>query len=97
MSGVKKTSRCDVFRREVCSGYAANTADFLQKRLRPSTSSSFFESLEYGLKFNMGEFPSGQRGQTVNLLRNRFDGSNPSSPTKLEEYHRKVGALLIFG
>ena len=63
----------------------------------PSTSSSFFESLKYELKFNMGEFPSGQRGQTVNLLRNRFDGSNPSSPTKLEEYHRKVGALLIFG
>ena len=31
----------------------------------------------------MGEFPSGQRGQTVNLLRYRFDGSNPSSPTIL--------------
>ena len=34
----------------------------------------------------MGEFPSGQRGQTVNLLRNRFDGSNPSSPTKTENH-----------
>ncbi len=63
----------------------------------PSTSSSFLTSSKTDSQFNMGEFPSGQRGQTVNLLRNRFDGSNPSSPTKLEEYHRKVGALLIFG
>ena len=31
---------------------------------------------------NMGEFPSGQRGQTVNLLLFSFDGPNPSSPTK---------------
>ena len=34
-----------------------------EERLRPSTSSTFF------LKVNMGVFPSGQRGQTVNLLR----------------------------
>ena len=31
---------------------------------------------------NMEEFPSGQRGQTVNLLSFDFDGSNPSSSTK---------------
>ena len=30
----------------------------------------------------MGEFPSGQRGQTVNLLCIHFGGSNPPSPTK---------------
>ena len=28
----------------------------------------------------MGRFPSGQRGQTVNLLAFAFDGSNPSLP-----------------
>ena len=30
----------------------------------------------------MGVFPSGQRGQTVNLLSDDYDGSNPSAPTK---------------
>ena len=39
----------------------------------------------------MGEFPSGQRGQTVNLLRYRFDGSNPSSPTR-----ERQGKLVFF-
>ena len=29
----------------------------------------------------MGRFQSGQMGQTVNLLRHRFGGSNPSAPT----------------
>ena len=29
----------------------------------------------------MEEFPSGQRGQTVNLLLFSFDGPNPSSST----------------
>ncbi len=29
----------------------------------------------------MGVFPSGQRGQTVNLLLFSYDGSNPSAPT----------------
>ena len=31
-------------------------------------------------KSDMGGFPSGQRGQTVNLLQFFFDGSNPSPP-----------------
>ena len=31
----------------------------------------------------MGRFPSGQRGQTVNLLAFAFDGSNPSLPIQL--------------
>ena len=30
----------------------------------------------------MGDFPSGQRGQTVNLLSIDFGGPNPPSPTK---------------
>ena len=69
----------------------------------PQARQTFFKKsasvhqLQLKCKLNMGEFPSGQRGQTVNLLLFSFDGSNPSSPTKLEEYHRKVGALLIFG
>ena len=44
----------------------------------PSTSSTQFHIV------HMGEFPSGQWGQTVNLLRDRFGGSNPPSPTKAE-------------
>ena len=31
--------------------------------------------------FYLGEFPSGQRGQTVNLLHHCFGGPNPPSPT----------------
>ena len=37
-------------------------------------------SLEFGI-FKMVGYPSGQRGQTVNLLANAFDGSNPSPTT----------------
>ena len=55
----------------------------------PSTSST-----EFSQELNMGEFPSGQRGQTVNLLLLRFDGSNPSSPTKALKA-KAFGALLI--
>ena len=33
----------------------------------------------------MGGFQSGQMGQTVNLLRHRFGGSNPSLPTCFAE------------
>ena len=42
----------------------------------------------------MGEFPSGQRGQTVNLLLFSFDGPNPSSPTKQKRHPR--GCLFCF-
>ena len=38
----------------------------------------------------LGEFPSGQRGQTVNLLLLRFDGSNPSSPTTFNPHLIKM-------
>ena len=33
-------------------------------------------------KMNLGVFPSGQWGQTVNLLLFSFGGSNPPAPTK---------------
>ena len=39
-----------------------------------------------------GVFQSGQMGQTVNLLRNRFGGSNPSAPTYNK---RRVTARLL--
>ena len=44
----------------------------------PITSSK--ESTRWTL--HMGDFPSGQRGQTVNLLLFSFGGPNPPSPTK---------------
>jgi hypothetical protein len=40
----------------------------------PITSSKFYRRL-------MDEYPSGQRGQAVNLLAVVFEGSNPSSST----------------
>lgn len=49
----------------------------------------------------MGEFPSGQWGQTVNLLSDDFGGSNPPSPTKKdilsvkEQYVFFITLLLI--
>ena len=36
-------------------------------------------------KVNLGVFPSGQWGQTVNLLLFSFGGSNPPAPTKQEK------------
>ena len=41
----------------------------------------------------MGDFPSGQRGQTVNLLSIDFGGPNPPSPTKKES---TVFTVLFF-
>ena len=35
-----------------------------------------------GREQNLGVFPSGQWGQTVNLLLFSFGGSNPPAPTK---------------
>ena len=47
----------------------------------PSTSSTS------SLLLNMGVFPSGQRGQTVNLLPYGYGGSNPPAPTKQRAWH----------
>ena len=48
-----------------------------------------------------GRYPSGQRGQTVNLLANAFGGSNPPLPTILMregcERHGFAGALRAGG
>ena len=57
----------------------------------PSTSSIKFHIVY------MGEFPSGQWGQTVNLLRDRFDGSNPSSPTKIRGTPYGVARIFLLG
>jgi hypothetical protein len=34
------------------------------------------------MRISLGRYPSGQRGQTVNLLAYVFQGSNPCLPTK---------------
>ena len=47
----------------------------------PSTSSIFIGHAGKSSEYVKGEFPSGQRGQTVNLLLFSFGGSNPPSPT----------------
>ena len=41
-------------------------------------------------------YPSGQRGQTVNLLAYAFDGSNPSPTTSLRSELRLAGHLSLF-
>ena len=46
---------------------------------------------------DMGEYQSGQMGQTVNLLVYTFGGSNPSSPTILSgspEHNAEVAQLV---
>ncbi len=44
----------------------------------------------------MGEFPSGQREQTVNLSLFSFSGSNPLSPTKKKtRLNRQVFFVFI--
>ena len=45
-----------------CEAAVTRARQTFEKRLRPSTSSTLFR------EFNKGDFPSGQRGQTVNLL-----------------------------
>ena len=48
----------------------------------PETYDKLNKSSGNGHKKNMGVFPSGQWGQTVNLLLFSFGGSNPPAPTK---------------
>ena len=45
----------------------------------PPASASHFKGLQS--EKPAGRYPSGQRGQTVNLLANAFGGSNPPLPT----------------
>ena len=54
-----------------------------KKRLtNPETYDKLNKSSGNGHEKNMGVFPSGQWGQTVNLLLFSFGGSNPPAPTK---------------
>ena len=48
----------------------------------PETYDKLSKSSGNGHEKNMGVFPSGQWGQTVNLLLFSFGGSNPPAPTK---------------
>jgi hypothetical protein len=43
----------------------------------------------------MGGFPSGQRGQTVNLLSYDYDGSNPSPPTNKADQKACIFGFLV--
>ena len=51
----------------------------------PETYDKLSKSSGNGYEKNMGVFPSGQWGQTVNLLLFSFGGSNPPAPTKQEK------------
>ena len=42
----------------------------------------FFNGVVLSLTIDLGEYQSGQLGQTVNLLTYVFVGSNPASPTR---------------
>ena len=48
----------------------------------------------------MGRFPSGQRGQTVNLLAIAFEGSNPSLPKHVRDAPQRAppsrGAIFLY-
>ena len=46
--------------------------------------------------FDKGDFPSGQRGQTVNLLSYDFGGPNPPSPTKIDNFRQKIVDFYLF-
>ncbi len=67
-----------------------------KERLRPSTSSILLSSVKTDLecgKFNMGVFPSGQRGQTVNLLSSTSVVRIHPLPPK-QKTDQKVGFLF---
>jgi hypothetical protein len=54
----------------------------------PPASASHFKGLQS--EEPAGRYPSGQRGQTVNLLANAFGGSNPPLPTIFAGEERRV-------
>jgi hypothetical protein len=69
--------------RETMAGYSGQA----------STSATPHQAPENGV--SLVGYPSGQRGQTVNLLAYAFDGSNPS-PTTTPFYEVKRALLLYF-
>ena len=58
-------------------GSASGRTYFLEKKLAKARESLYIRRTS----LQVGRFPSGQRGQTVNLLAFAFEGSNPSLPT----------------
>lgn len=60
-------------------GSASGRTYFLEKKLAKARESLYIRRTS----LQVGRFPSGQRGQTVNLLAFAFEGSNPSLPTTL--------------
>ena len=56
---------------------ASGRTYFLEKKLAKARESLYIRRTS----LQVGRFPSGQRGQTVNLLAFAFEGSNPSLPT----------------
>ena len=72
-----------LFRRCDCCAGVAQPVEQLICNQQVGGSNPSTSSIKPKLKrqLNMGVFPSGQRGQTVNLLLFSYDGSNPSAPT----------------
>ena len=67
-----------------------------KKRLtNPETYDKLSKSSGNGHKKNMGVFPSGQWGQTVNLLLFSFGGSNPPAPTKMLSVRKYAGLFVL--
>ena len=73
---IKRWKRLDVWWRLIAG--VAQLAEQLICNQQVAGSSPITSSI-------MGEFPSGQRGQTVNLLLFSFGGPNPPSPTKQKQ------------
>ena len=68
-----------------------------KKRLtNPETYDKLNKSSGNGHEKNMGVFPSGQWGQTVNLLLFSFGGSNPPAPTKEKRLRTQVFGRFLF-
>ena len=62
----------------------------------PETYDKISKSSGNGHEKNMGVFPSGQWGQTVNLLLFSFGGSNPPAPTKEKRLRTQVFGRFSF-
>ena len=63
--------------------HCASERKEMKKRLtNQETYDKLIKSSGNGHEENMGVFPSGQWGQTVNLLLFSFGGSNPPAPMK---------------
>ena len=58
----------------------------------PSTSST----IKNFIARDMGVFPSGQRGQTVNLLAYAYGGSNPPAPTNRAKIRMKMRIFVVY-